>query len=120
MLGYIFLQNQVASTTALLILSFKNKCPLRKSGQALLSPSKYFFPGALFPNYPLLPSSPLLVWTHQHFSQVPVLQSHWESQDPTPRLSSPKHTKQQWGKRVQIFRTEEWDACLDRWPKRPV
>lgn len=44
----------------LLILSFKNKCPLRKSGQALLSPPNYFFPRALFPNYPFLPSSPLL------------------------------------------------------------
>lgn len=123
MLWYIFLQQpSVFCNWTLFMLSFKNKCHLKKKkkkGVKNFSPRhKLFLPRAVFPNYPFLSSTP---------SSCPGSSTFQPSYQAAKSLGkSGPHTKMiifepqktlQRGKRDQIFQIEKWDMCPDRWPK---
>lgn len=56
---YISATTKLLSAIELLTLSFKNKCHLKiKRSSTSFPDTNYFFPRAVFPNYPFLSSSP--------------------------------------------------------------
>lgn len=121
MLWYIFLQQASGFCNwTLFMLSFKNKCHLKKKkrSRTSLPDTNYLFPRAVFPNYPFLSSSPSSCLGSSTFQPSYQAAKSLEKLGPhTKKIIFKPQKTLQWGKRDQIFQTEKWNMCPDRCPK---
>lgn len=122
MLWYIFLQQPSGFCNwTLFMLSFKNKCHLKKKkkkrSRTSLPDTNYFFPRAVFPNYPFLSSSPSSCLGSSTFQPSYQAAKSLGKSGPHTKMIifEPQKTLQR-GKRDQIFQIEKWNMCPDRWP----